>query len=62
MFKILLPAAILLVGYGAGVLAATVAALTKRFDRALVLMPAVLTVMHVGWGLGFLRGPPRGSD
>ena len=48
--------------YAAAALVSTAYAALRRADRALLLMPVALAVMHVAWGLGFLVGRAGGPQ
>jgi glycosyltransferase involved in cell wall biosynthesis len=51
---VVVPGAYLLAVFGT-----TIAGWVRRRSRAALLLPLVLPVMHLAWGLGFLIGPPR---
>jgi glycosyltransferase involved in cell wall biosynthesis len=48
--------------YAAVVVATGIAAAARRRDVAALLSPISLAVMHIGWGLGFLVGPPEAQE
>lgn len=45
--------------YVGAVVAAAITVWARRRSVAALLLPIVLPVMHVAWGLGFMVGPPR---
>ena len=47
--------------YLVALLVSAIAAAVRRRDAAALLLPVVLPVMHVGWGLGFLLGRARAT-
>jgi len=53
---VLAAAAIVPVGYLAGVLIASLTHLRDLPLRSLLLLPGVLATMHMAWGIGYLRG------
>ncbi len=55
-WPLLLAAFLVPLGYALGLVAATLTMVSRTGPRAAMLMPAVLAVMHLTWGAGFLRG------
>ena len=45
--------------YGGFLILGAIAEMIRRRDLAAVALPAVLAVMHLGWGHGFLFGRAR---